>query len=207
VTSWLRRNRWGLLALPVAAALAVGANAQRLHDYWWTVDLRNAAATGSLGEWVTWSDDFTDALGDGTRTLRVKVSRAESTADSGAMSDVAADLELPPDLMGFRVTMDFEAETDQVLFGCRMALLDDAGNRYVYTPNTKGLSQEMSPCLLGNQEGPVPSISAGEPRTAIYGERPPQWTTQAVVVVPRSAKITQVLLWWEQPDYLEVKLN
>ena len=79
MTSWLRRNRWGLLALPVAAALAVGANAQRLQDYWWNVDLRNAAATGSQGEWVTWSDDFTDALGDGTRTLRVKVSRTEST--------------------------------------------------------------------------------------------------------------------------------
>ena len=56
------------------------------------------------------------------------------------MRDVAADLELPPDLTGFRVTMDFEAATDQVLFGCRMALLDDAGNRYVYTPIVNGLS-------------------------------------------------------------------
>jgi len=33
VNAWLRRNRWGLLALPVTMALAVGANAQRLHDY------------------------------------------------------------------------------------------------------------------------------------------------------------------------------
>jgi len=207
VTSWLRRNRWGLLALPVAAVLAVGANAQRLHDYWWTVDLRNAAATGSQGDWVTWTDDFTDALGDGTRTFRVKVSRTESTVDSDAMSDVAADLELPPDLTGARVTMDFEAAADQVLFGCRMALLDDAGNRYVYQPIVNGLTQPMHPCVPEDQPGPVPSISAGEPRTAIYGERPPQWTTQAVVVVPRSAKITRVLLWWEQPDYLEVRLN
>jgi hypothetical protein len=38
-------------------------------------------------------------------------------------------------------------------------------------------------------------------------ERPSHWTTRPVVVVPRSAKITQVLLWWEQPDYLAVQLD
>jgi len=38
-------------------------------------------------------------------------------------------------------------------------------------------------------------------------DRPLQWTTRPVVVVPRGARITQVLLWWEQPDYLAVQLN
>ena len=222
--SWLRRNRWGLLALPVTAALAIGANAQRLHDYWWIEDLRHAAATGGQGEWVTWTDSFTDALGSGTRTFKVKVTRTESTVDAGSSSDVdggspsdadadslsevAADLELSPDLTGFRVTMDFESAPDQVLFGCRLALLDDNGNRYVYRPIVNDLMQNMHPCIPEDNPGPQPSITAGEPRTAIFGgERPTHWTTQAVVVVPRTATITQVLLWWEQPDYLEVKLD
>jgi hypothetical protein len=205
VRVWLRRNRWGLIALPVTAALAVGANAQRLHDYWWDQDLRHAAATGEQGEWVAWSDSFSDAVGPGTRTFRVKVTGAEAIAGS---SEDAADLELPADLTGLRVALDFEAAPDQVLFGCRLALLDDKGNRYVYRPIVNSLSQGMHPCVPEDQAGPSPSISAGEPRTVMYGEeRPPQWTTRPVVVVPRTATITEVLLWWEQPDYLAVRLN
>jgi hypothetical protein len=204
VISWLRRNRWGLLALPVTAALAVGANAQRLQDYWWDKDLRHAAATGGQGEWVTWSDDFSDALGPGTRTFRVKV----TSTGSPVSLDEEADLKLPSELVGLRVMMDFEATPDQVLFGCRLALLDDNGNRYVYVPTVNGLTQDMWPCLPEDTPGPQPSITAGEPRTVLFGEeRPPHWTTRPVVVVPRTATITEVLLWWEQPDYLAVRLN
>jgi hypothetical protein len=205
VTSWLRRNRWGLLALPIAAALAVGANAQRLHDYWWDQDLRLAGATGSQGEWVQWSDAFSDAAGDGARTIRVRVTGSESIDATSAES---ADLELPSDLTGWRVTLDLEAAPDQVLFGCRLALVDDNGNRYQFRPMVNNLMQDMHPCVPDDNPGPQPSITAGEPRTVVYGgERPRQWTTRPVVVVPRTAKITEVLLWWEQPDYLAVRLN
>jgi hypothetical protein len=205
VTSWLRRNRWGLLALPLTAALAVGANAQRLHDYWWDQDLRLAGATGSQGEWVQWSDSFSDAAGDGTRTFRVRVTGSESIDAASAES---ADLELPSDLTGWRVTLEFEAAPDQVLFGCRLALVDDNGNRYLFRAIVNNLMQDMHPCVPDDNPGPQPSITAGEPRPVVYGgERPRQWTTRPVVVVPRTAKITEVLLWWEQPDYLAVRLN
>ncbi|MGH3643883.1 MAG: hypothetical protein ACRDUX_33230 [Mycobacterium sp.] len=197
MTSWLRRNRWGLLALPVAVALAVGANAQRLQDYWWDQDLRQPAATGRLDEWVTWTDSFSDATGESTRTLRVKVTGVAAT-----------DLELPSDLVGERVALDFAAEPDQVLSGCRLALLDGDGNRYVYDPTINEVSQDIWPCVPGNHPGPAPSIAAGQPRTVAPGEeRPPSWTAQPVLVVPRNAKITQVLLWWEEPEYLAVQLN
>jgi hypothetical protein len=205
VTSWLRRNRWGLLALPVTAALAVGANAQRLHDYWWDQDLRLAGATGSQREWVQWTDSFSDAAGDGTRTFHVKVTGSEPIDATSAES---ADLELPSDLTGWRVTLEFEAAPDQVLFGCRLALVDENGNRYLFRAIVNNLMQDMHPCVPDDNPGPQPSITAGEPRTVVYGgERPRQWTTRPVVVVPRTAKITEVLLWWEQPDYLAVRLN
>ena len=205
--SWLRRNRWGLLALPVAATLAAGANSQRIHDYWWDQYLRHAAVTGDRGAWVTWSDDFTDANGPATRTFRVKVTGSEATG-TAISSGEPAELELPSDVTGWQVTMDFEAAPDQVLFGCRMALLDDNGNRYVYRPVVNTVMQDMHPCAPGNHHGPMPSITAGEPRMAMPGsERPPQWTTQPVFLVPRTAKITEVMLWWEQPDYLAVQLD
>ena len=156
---------------------------------------------------MTWSDSFSDALGPATRTVRVKMSGTESIGAAGPSAD-SADLDLPPELTGLRVTMDFEAAPDQVLIGCQLALRDDNGNRYVYRPKVNDLSQDSWPCLPGDKSGPMASITAGEPRMVMPGyERPPHWTTRPVVVVPRTATITEVLLWWEQPDYLAVELN
>jgi hypothetical protein len=207
VTAWLRRNRWGLLALPVVAALAVGANAQRLHDYWWNADLRNESASGARGDWVTWSGRFSDATGDSTRAFQIRVTGAEPTDVAGAPDDQTK-LDLPPGLTGVRVSADFQANPDQVLFGCRMALLDDAGNRYTYTARIQRASQDIWPCVPEDHPGPMPSITAGEQRAALPGEeRPETWSTAPVFLVPRDARITQVLLWWEQPDYLAVRLD
>lgn len=207
MSSWLRRNRWGLLGLPLAASLAVTANAQRLPDYWWNTELRHAGVTGSEGQWTTWSDTFTDAAGEGTRTVTVKVASAEPTDSAESRGEIER-LDLPADIAAIRVSMDFQADADQVLFGCRLALIDEDGNRYVYRPTVGTVTQDMWPCLRTDQTGPRPSISAGEPRTAMLGEaRPPQWTTQPAVLVPRDARLTQVLLWWEEPDYLAVELN
>jgi hypothetical protein len=78
----------------------------------------------------------------------------------------------------------------------------------MYRAIVNSLMQDFHPCVPDDNPGPQPSITAGEPRTVIHGgERPPQWTNSPVVVVPRTAKITEVLLWWEQPDYLAVRLN
>ncbi len=160
------------------------------------------------GDWTAWSDSFTDAAGEGTRTFQVRVTAVEPTGTAEPTGEQEA-LKLPSDLAAMRVTMDFQAAPDQVLFGCRMALLDRDGNRYVYRPMIGGVMQTMfPPCLQENLTGPQPSITAGEPRVALYGEkRPPQWTTRPVVLVPRTADITQVLLWWEQPDYLAVQVD
>jgi len=206
MTEWLRRNRWGLVALPVTLALAVAANAQRLQDYWWDSDLRTVGAAGRQGEWVTWSDTFTDAAGEGTRTFSVRVAAVEPT-DTAQSFRGSEDVALPGDLAAVRVAMDFRAAPDQVLFGCRLALVDTAGNRYVYRPLVGGVMQSLHPCLP-EQTGPRPSISAGEPRVTLSGEqRPPEWEATPVVLVPRGTEITKVLLWWEQPDYLEVRLD
>jgi hypothetical protein len=201
VTGWLRRNRWGLLALPATVVLAAGANAQRVQDFWWKNDLRHAAATAVPGEWVTWTDDFDDSAGRGTRSLRVKLTAAGPVAGP-------ADVGLPSDLTPWQVTMHFEAAPDQVLYGCLLALRDAGGNRYEYRSTADSLGQDDWPCLPGQRVGPRPALTPGRPRAATPGEdRPPDWTTRPVVLVPRSARITEVLMWWEEPDHLVVRVN
>jgi hypothetical protein len=153
------------------------------------------------------TDSDPAATGEVTRTFRVRGTGSESTSTAGP-SDDPTELTLPSELTGWKVTMDFEASPDQVLFGCRLALLDDDGNRYVYRPYIDLVSQGIWPCVPADHPGPRPSITAGEPRTTMPGEeRPSNWTTQPVILVPRTAKITQVLLWWEEPDYLAVQMD
>jgi hypothetical protein len=197
MSTWLRRNRWGLLVLPVVATLAVAANGQRLQSFWWDDELRHAAAAGTVDEWVTWTSSYVDAAGDGTRTFQVKVARIEPAAASQSSADVA----------GVRVTMNFRATHDQVLAECRFALLDDEGNRYEYVPTLDDDGRAAWPCVPQRHPGPSPAVFAGQQReTPPDGRRPPAWTTQPVVTVPRAARITEVLLWWEKPDYLAVQL-
>jgi hypothetical protein len=201
VTPWLRRNRGGLLALPITVALAVGANAQRLPEYWWNDDLRSPAATGVPGDWLTWTDSFDDSAGTGTRTFRVKVTGTQSVTEPAGVA-------LPPELAAWRVTLDFQAAPNQVLYGCSLALRDDQGNRYDYHAAVDHIVQDDWPCLPGERVGPRPSLTPGRPREALFGEaRPTHWTTRPIVLAPRSAHITEVLMWWEQPDYVVVRLD
>ena len=50
---WLRRNRWWLLALPVALALALASAAYRINDLWFENGWHRVDATVEQGRFVT----------------------------------------------------------------------------------------------------------------------------------------------------------
>ena len=47
--TWLRRNRWGLILLPVALLLAVAASSSRLVHFWLPY-VASDVTTGGVGE-------------------------------------------------------------------------------------------------------------------------------------------------------------
>ncbi len=203
--SWLRRNRWGLVSLPVVAVLAVGANAYRLGDYWWDRDLRTATV-GEAGELVSYTDEYDDALGTTSRSFRVRVGElAPTRSTTSTLGDEP--VVVPEGAQALVVPLRFEADPDQSLYGCNLALEDTDGNRYVFDYSMTGVEQDPFPCLPFEQPGPRPPLFEGDTRAVVEGEeRPESWSTRPVVVVPEGVRISRVLLWWETPDYLALQV-
>ncbi|MFT4263524.1 MAG: hypothetical protein QM572_09095 [Nocardioides sp.] len=209
---WLRRNRWGLVALPAAAALLVAANGQRIQDWWWDAELHYASATGEQGEWVHYAEDFEDAAGKGTRELDFRITGLERvtsyTNRLGTTTRITDDV-----YDAWRVTFEGRADPDTVLTGCSLALTEADGTRYAYLADADGVDQDLLyPCLPFEDYGPSESIVAGAGRQLDGGDpdadpRDPSWTVEPLVFVPKGTRITGVMLWWRPPHYARVAVS
>ncbi|MGA9748135.1 MAG: hypothetical protein WBQ50_11825 [Nocardioides sp.] len=206
---WLKRNRWGVVALPVVGVLAVGANSYRLQDYWWDRDLRSATVADGA-DFVSYTQDYDDSIGATSRTFQVRVGEIAPTETiDSEVGDVLGEepVVVPAGARALAVRLDFEAEPDQALYGCQLALEDVDGNRYVFDSTQEGIDQDPFPCLPFETPGPRVPFFEGQTREVVAGEeRPATWSTEPVLVVPEDAEISRVLLWWETPDYLALRV-
>lgn len=209
--AWVRRNRWGLVGLPVAAALLVGGNSQRVKDWWWDADLHDASATAGQGEWLSYSEDFEDAVGHGVHRVELRIrglERIESYTDQWGnttkITNTAYD--------AWRVHLDAKADPDTVLTGCSMALTEADGTRYVWSADADGIEQDqLYPCLPKDDYGPTTSIEAGADGRELGGSDPStragQWSVEPVFFVPHGVEVTGVMLWWSPPHYARVSVR
>ncbi|MFT4286285.1 hypothetical protein [Nocardioides sp.] len=211
--AWLRRNRWGLVGLPVAAALLVAGNGQRVKGWWWQADLRYAAATADQGEWLTYAEDFEDAVGPATHRITFRITgleRIDSYTDQWGTTTTVSN----PAYDAWRVHLDGKADPDTVLVGCSMALTEADGTRYEWADNTDNIQQDqLYPCLPADAYGPSTSISRGADERDLGGPeldpsaRAPQWSVEPVFFVPKGTEITGVMLWWQPPSYAKVSVR
>lgn len=198
-TGWWRRNRWGLVALPVALALACVASADRVRTLWWEADLRRPTAAAP-GETVTYHQDVRDGV-DSTYPVDVEV-RLDGVEDTTVLPDR---MELPPGTRAVRVDLTLAADPDTVLLLCRIAVRSADGTRYDHVPSAWGASQPTMPCVPDDAPGPWPP---GGTVTADPGDpRPPTWSVSPVVVVPQDVEIADVVLWWQLPQYLRLDVG
>jgi len=199
---WWRENRWWLPGLPLAAVAMAVASGYQLEDYWWDKGLHHESAAADQGRAVTVTQDYTDYLGTTSRTYEVRLTGLDET------DEVTTELFEGPRPPGegqqaLVAHLEWAAEPDQALRACEMALVDSDGRRYdiVGTPpddacTPEGRGGPNVPFAEGQERGTIP---AGE------DQRPPTWSTDPVFLVPDGVEITQVLVWWQLPDY--VRLN
>lgn len=203
---WLRRNAWALALLPFLLVAVVAANSIRVHDYWWSAGLRSATA-GQQGHYVTHHDNFSDALGDLERTVRV---RLDALTEISAMPrSYGEPIPVPPGTAAYRVDLSFAADPDQYLRGCQLALAAADGQRFVFDADLDVFDQdEPSPCVQLDAGGPETAFLRGMQRNAHIEEpRPPTWRMSPVVFVPEGTKITEVLIWWEKPHHVRLQVR
>jgi len=199
---WWRENRFWLPAVPLALAAVLAATSYNVRDYWYDEGLRHEVATASLGERISVTDDYDDALGETSRTFSVRLERLQET------DTYPFDLEDGPPPAGTRVlkaVLDWAADPDQVLQGCTVALVDSSGRRY---ERVDSFSQ-TNMCVRYGHEGPDAPDAEGEVRGTVEdgAERAPTWTTRSSFLVPDGVRITQVLVWWERPDYVALSVS
>lgn len=200
--SWWRRNRWALIALLPALALALLASSDRVSALYWSADLHDARR-GTQGEWLDHHDLLATASGDRPVDVAVRLDGVTRT-DTGWES--SSDLVLPPGTRAVRVDLTLRADPDEPLRGCTLAVRDADGTRYDYDWAAAGGTQPSSPCVPAGAPGPWPEFEGLESSPDEL-PRPAEWHVAPVVVVPRDVEITEVLLWWEVPTYLELSVG
>ncbi|GEK19754.1 hypothetical protein [Cellulomonas xylanilytica] len=195
---WWHRNRWALVALPVALVLTLVAAGDRVRTLWWEQDLRRPT-TVAAGETADFHQRVYDGLG-GTLPVDVQV-RLDGVRD---VSTLPRDMEVPEGSRAVQVDLTLSADPDRVLTGCLLAVRDAAGNRYDYVSNAWGANQAVVPCVPEDAPGPRPSL--GDLDEVLSEQdtppRPATWSVSRVLVVPEGIDVTEVVLWWQKPQHL-----
>lgn len=209
VSTWLRRNRWGLILLPVALVLALAASSSRVQLFWWNYGPHDVTS-GRQGAPVSFTQDWQDRAGRHTRSLTVTVDSVTTATDvrvEGAAEPVA--VRIPNGSTLWRVRLSVEADPQASLWGCKLALIDTKGS--VYDTMTKLIEPsyklKTNPCTPDGATGPAPVLYDGMKQDPQEQDRPRSYTTDAYLVATTGAVPTAVRIWWEYPQVIEVALR
>ncbi|MGY4642716.1 hypothetical protein [Cellulomonas sp. URHB0016] len=196
---WWRRNRWALVALPVALALALVAAGDRVRTLWWVQDLRVPTTVGADGTAELHQRVYDG--GDGTVPIDVRV-HLDGVRDATSLPD---NLELPPGTRAVQVDLTLSADPEVGLTGCSLAVRDAGGTRYDYVSNGWGALQPALACVPEDAPGPRPSFgdAPADPETR---PRPGTWSVSRVIVVPDGTDVADVVLWWQKPRYVRLEV-
>ncbi|MBB5790067.1 hypothetical protein [Jiangella mangrovi] len=203
---WWRRNRWGLLVLPVAAAAALAAASYRVETQWWLEKPRDLQH-GEQGEWVTFSSSQYDRTGDVPFSVRVRLDGVRPATELfGPVSDDDV-LDPPAGVQALAVDLTLAAPSDVPLTGCSLVLRDAEGTEYAYEISSPTIrSQATSPCVPPDARGPELDLIEGlDPDTG--PTRPDEWTVSPVVLLPDGVEVTDVRLSWGPPDGLLITVS
>ncbi len=198
--SWWRENRLWLAGLPLALAAVTAASSYDV-DFWWDNGLHHEIASAQPGSTARVTDTYDDGLGETSRTFEVELAGLRT---SDLYPYPLEDPAPPPEgVEAISVRLHWRAEPDQVLRGCRVALVDDQGRRY-----EADSSAFPTACVPEARGGPVdPTGDEGRGVVPEGEDRFASWTTAPVVLVPRGRTITRVLVWWERPDYVSLSVS
>jgi hypothetical protein len=203
---WLRANRWWLLVLPVALVLAAAASSYRVRTFWYDDGFHHRTATAKPGGFVRVVNHFEDGVGKTERTFRV---RASGLTELNQVPDSLEETgkPVPRGTTAYGVDLELEAAPDQDLNYCRVVLVDRDGRKF------GGLDTDLfgqaNMCVPEDTPGPNTPLSKGEKRGVLEeGEdpRPPSWSVEPVVLVPRGADIREVRISFTPPEYVGLPL-
>ncbi|WP_166355480.1 hypothetical protein [Phytoactinopolyspora limicola] len=195
---WWRRNRWGLIGLPVVLLAALAASSYHVEDWWWLARPR-VAVPATEGEWVHFTDIRYDRSGDVPIELSARLAGLEEAVEPfGGVDD---ELNLPTGTKGVAVVLEFQVAADMPLTACRLSVVGADGTEYAYQYAPPSIRQAPSPCVPPDRRGPELDLFEGL-EFADGDPRPEEWAVRPVVVIPDDVEIVEVRLTWGPPRHL-----
>lgn len=225
--SWWRSNRWGVLLLPVAAALAVVASSSRVVLFWWPYG-PHEVTRAALAQPVGVQEQWLDRAGTHERRLSVSVDSVSAPPATpirfqgrevpsvvvpaerpGPRGETTVTLTSPPGTRIWQVTLSVVADPDQVLAGCRVAIVDTQGR--VYDSDVRMIEPVRStlkttPCVPDGARGPSAVLYDGMAQDPEELDRPASYTTSAYLATAADAVPQTVRFWFEYPRVIEVSV-
>jgi len=187
--SWARRNRWWLIALPIALVLAVGSAAYRVNDLWYANGWHHELATVDQGRFSS-TKHTVYGFDEKPKSVGLRMRLASVTGTDAMYDGLGESLPLPTGMSGVKLRLDFRAMGGKPAPHCTVYILDSAGNRY----EVEELDGGSNPC-------PPPGGSPDDPNA------PPSWTRTVSAALPRSATVTDVWVGVSWPDYIRFHLT
>lgn len=203
--SWLRRNRWWLPLVPLGLVVMLAGSGYRVQTFWWESGLHREAGSASAGRYAEVSQEFEDALGPTRRTFDARVASLVEVDEIPVQYETEKQA-VPDDLDAYQVNLAFRAAPDQDLNGCKVMLLDDRGHRYG-GDDTDPLGQ-IHRCVPEDTPGPTSPLVKGDRRGVVNAEaeRPAEWVTHTVVLVPEGVTPSKAWISFFPPDYVSLTL-
>lgn len=204
--TWVRRNRLGLILLPVALALAVAASSSRLMTFWYPFGPHDVTSVG-VGEKAHLTQEWMDRAGTWTREVTVTVDSVEPTTVVRDYDNHDVDATIPKGTKLMRVSMSLAAKPDQVLRSCSLVIIDTQGREYPFsTGHIKPSSAKSDACQNPGEGGPEAALVRGKGHVD-EEPRPETWSSVADVLMAADAKPATVQIWWDTPEAIEVRLT
>lgn len=203
-----RPSRWWVAAVPVALVAMLAANGYRVPVFWYQSGLHHEIASADHGEWATVSERYTDAHGDTTRSYSVRFAGLGG-ADTAYEDRVGDAFTLPDGMVAQTVRLDFVAEPDQTLTNCAITLIDDEGREFRVGHLFDSLGPRVTTCVPEETPGPSLAVLETDVRGATpSGEepRPREWSASPAIAVPKNARLVELRISFENPDYVTLRL-
>lgn len=203
-----RPSRWWVAAVPVALVAMLAASGYRVPVFWYQSGQHHEIADGDARAWVDVTEQTSDAHGDLNRRYSVRLAGlgGEDTAYKTRYSD---EFTLTDGMVARTVRLDFRAEPDQTLKNCALTLVDDEGRQYRVGHVFDSIGPSVTVCVPEDRPGPSAAVLDSMPRGALPPKelpRPREWSVSPAVAVPKDARLVELRISFENPDYVTLRL-
>jgi hypothetical protein len=187
----------------------LAASGYRVQVFWFEAGQHRQVASADAGEWATATGTYTDVHGETTRTYAVRFAGLgdQSTAFEDSLG---TEIVLTEGMVARTVDLEFEAAPDQNLTHCSLTLVDDRGRSYRLGGGTSALGDPVHGCVPEDTPGPSLAVLTGDERGATpegTEPRPGRWTTSPAIAVPEDARLVELRVSFQDPDYVSLTLE